>query len=262
MNRLLTCTALGFVLSLSPALAEPQNPADQAQTPPAIQDPAQPSEAIPGEPMKPAAPIPDESSQSGDVPGQSSQMAPSAPDESAPPAQSSQAIPAAPDESAPPAQSSQAIPGAPDESAPPAQSSEAPESTMPANPSASADADSASPKFLSKQENTDLLASSLIGQPVYNSQDESVGDINDLVTDQSGKVVAVLVGSGGFLGIGEKDVALGFEDLRFAQDQDGNIKVLANVTKETLASAPDYQTLAEQKITVGENKGDREDRPE
>jgi hypothetical protein len=38
--------------------------------------------------------------------------------------------------------------------------------------------------------------------------------------------------------------------------------VIANVSKETLASAPDYQTLAEQKVTVGENKGDREDRPE
>ncbi len=62
MNRLLATTAIGLVLSLSPALAEPQNPADQAQTSPAMQDPAQPSEAIPAEPMKPAAPIPGQSS--------------------------------------------------------------------------------------------------------------------------------------------------------------------------------------------------------
>jgi hypothetical protein len=230
MNRLLATTAIGLLLSLSPALAEPQNPADQAQTPLAMQDPAQRSEAIPAEPMKPAAPLPGQSSQSEDVPGQSSQATPAAP--------------------------------APDEGAPPAQSSQAPESTMPAQPSESADANSASPKFLSKQDSTDLLASNLIGQPVVNSQDETVGDINDLVTDQSGKVIAVLVGTGGFLGIGEKDVALDFNDLRFAQDQDGNVKVIANVTKETLASAPDYQTLAEQKVTVGENKGDREDKSE
>ena len=72
----------------------------------------------------------------------------------------------------------------------------------------------------------------------------------------------MLVGTGGFLGIGEKDVALNFNDLRFTQDQDGKVKVIANVTKETLASAPDYQTLAEQKVTVGENKGDREDKAE
>ena len=224
MNRLLATTAIGLLLGLTPALA--QDAADQPQTPPAMQDPAQPSEAIPAEPMKPAAPLPDQSSQSEDVPGQSSQ----------------------------------AMPATPDQATPPMQSTQAPESTMPAHPSESADANSASPKFLSKQDSSDLLASNLIGQSVYNSQDETVGDINDLVTDQSGKVIAVLVGTGGFLGIGEKDVALSFNDLRFSQDENGKVKVIANVTKETLASAPDYQTLDEQKVTVGENKGDREDK--
>jgi sporulation protein YlmC with PRC-barrel domain len=226
MNRLLATTAIGLLLGLTPALA--QDAADQPQSPPAMQDPAQPSEAIPAEPMKPAVPLPDQSSQSEDIPGQSSQ----------------------------------AMPAAPDEAAPPTQSSQAPESTMPAHPEESADANSASPKFLSRQDSSDLLASNLIGQSVYNSQDETVGDINDLVTDQTGKVIAVLVGTGGFLGIGEKDVALSFNDLRFSQDQDGKVKIIANVTKETLASAPDYQTLAEQKVTVGENKGDREDQSE
>jgi len=131
-------------------------------------------------------------------------------------------------------------------------------------PKPSESAEATGPRFLSKQESGDLLASNLIGQAVHNSQDEVIGDINDLVTDESGKVIAVLVGSGGFLGLGEKDVALGFEDLRFARDEDGTIKVVANVSQETLASAPDYQTLAEQKLTVGENvnenKSDREDR--
>jgi sporulation protein YlmC with PRC-barrel domain len=226
MNRLLACTALGLMLGLSPTLAEPRNPADQAQAPPAMQDPAQPSSAMPAEPMEPAAPIPGDTSQSGDVPGQSSQI----------------------------------MPSTPDETAPPTQSSPAPESTLLARPSESAQANG--PKFLSKQESTDLLASNLIGQSIYNSRDETVGDLNDLVTDENGKVVAVLVGSGGFLGLGEKNVALDFKDLRFARDEDGNIKVIANVTKEMLASAPDYQTLAEQKVTVGENKGDREDKSE
>ena len=69
----------------------------------------------------------------------------------------------------------------------------------------------------------------------------------------------MLIGTGGFLGIGEKDVALGSEDLKFARDENNAIKSIANVSKETLTSAPDYETLAEQKITVGENKGDRED---
>ena len=226
MTRLLTSTAVALVLGLTPALA--QAPADQAQTPPALQDPAQPSEAMPSEPVKPAAPLAGETSEPDAIPGQSSEMMPSSPDQ-------------------------------PDQAAPPTQSSQAPDSIVPKSAeSAAADG----PRFLSKQESTDMLASSLIGQSVVNSQDEIVGDINDLVTDESGKVIAVLVGSGGFLGLGEKDVALGFEDLRFARDENNAIKVITNVSQETLASAPDYQTLAEQKVTVGENKEDREDRAE
>ncbi len=218
MTRFLTSTAVALVLGLTPALA-------QAQTPPAVQDPAQPSEAMPSEPVKPAAPLAGETSEPDAIPGQSSEMLPSSPDQAAPPAQSSQA----------------------------------PDSIMPKSAESTA---ANGPRFLSKQESNDMLASNLIGKSVVNSQDETVGDINDLVTDESGKVIAVLIGTGGFLGIGEKDVALGFEDLRFARDENNAIKVIANVNQETLASAPDYQTLAEQKVTVGENKEDREDRAE
>jgi PRC-barrel domain protein len=236
MNRLLATTAIGLLLGLTPALA--QDATDQPQTPPAVQDPAQPSEALPGMPSEPAAPIPGDEANPQAAPDKSSEMMPSAPDEASPPAESTQAP-----ESAPPS----------------SQSTEAPESIIPAKPSESA---AAGPNFLSKQENSDILASGLIGQSVVNSQDEVIGDINDLVADESGKVVAVLVGSGGFLGLGEKDIALGFEDLRFVRDDNDNIKVIANVTKDTLAAAPDYETLAEQKVTVGENKGDREDLPQ
>jgi PRC-barrel domain len=235
MNRLLATTAIGLLLGLTPALA--QDAAEQPQTPPAMQDPGQPSEAIPSMPSEPAAPIPGDEANPQAAPDKSSEMTPSAPDEAAPPSQSGQA---------------------PESASPPSQSSEAPESAAP-KPSESA---AASPKFLSKQENTDMLASSLIGQAVVNSQDETIGGINDLVTDESGKVIAVLVGTGGFLGLGEKDVALGFEDLRFSRDENNNIKVIANVTQDTLASAPDYETLAEQQVTVGESKGDREDLPQ
>ena len=235
MNRLLATTAIGLLLGLAPALA--QDAAEQPQTPPAVQDPAQPSEALPSTPSEPAAPIPGDEANPQAAPDKSSEMMPSAPDESSPPsAQAPSSEPASPP------------------------SAEAPQAIEPAAPkSAEAAGDT---KFLSKQESTDMLASNLLGQSVVNSQDEIIGDINDLVTDESGKVIAVLVGSGGFLGIGEKDVALGFEDLRFARDENNNIKVIANVTKETLASAPDYETLAEQQVTVGENKGDREDLPQ
>jgi PRC-barrel domain len=229
MNRLLSCTALGLVLSLSPALAEPQLPADDTQAPPAVEQPGQPSQAMPAEPSEPSDPA-------APIPGDSSEMSPSQPDASLP--QSSEAPPAAPDQSSP-------------------QSSEAPLSIEPAAPK-SAEA-SGNAQFLMKQESGDVLASNLIGESVYNGQDEAIGDINDLVTDESGKVLAVLIGTGGFLGMGEKDVALRFEDLRLVRNEDNAIKVIANVNQDTLASAPDYETLAEQQITLGSNKGDRED---
>jgi hypothetical protein len=54
-------------------------------------------------------------------------------------------------------------------------------------------------------------------------------------------------------------VALRFEDLRLARDENDAVKIIADVNKETLAAAPDYQTLSEQKVTVGSTKGDRED---
>ncbi len=220
MNRFLTCTAVGLFLGLAPALAEPQLPADDAQTPPAVNQPSQIPEVMPdsAQPSDPAAPIP----------GESSQVTPS---------------PMQPGDSA----------------APPAQSSEAPLSIEPAAPKA-ADA-SGSGQFLSKQASDDVLATNLIGQSVYNAQDENIGDINDLVSDRGGKIVAVLIGSGGFLGLGEKDVAVRFEDLKLARDESDNVKIIADLNKETLAAAPDYETLYEQKVTVGSTKGDREDVP-
>jgi sporulation protein YlmC with PRC-barrel domain len=234
MNRFLTCTAVGLFLGLTPALAEPQLPADDAQTPPAVNEPSQIPEVMPdpAQPSDPAAPIPGDSSQVTPAPMQPG------------------------DDAAPPAQSSQAQqPG--DDASPPAQSSEAPLSIEPAAPK-SAEA-SGGGQFLAKQANDDWLASNLIGQSVYNAKDENVGDINDLVTDRDGKIVAVLIGSGGFLGLGEKDVAVRFEDLKLARDENNSIKVVADLSKETLASAPDYETLSEQTLTVGSAKGDRED---
>jgi hypothetical protein len=225
------------VLGLSPALAQDQLPADEAQSPPALEQPSQIPEVMPSEPAEPSDPA-------APIPGDSSEMSP-------------QILPADPGEASPPPQSSEAPqpPAAPGEASPPPQSSEAPPIT-PAAPSASA---AGSPQFLTKQESGDVLASNLIGESVYNAQDEAIGGINDLVTDESGKVLAVLIGTGGFLGMGEKDVALRFEDLRLVREDDNGIKVIVSVNQDTLASAPDYETLAEQQVAVGASKEDRED---
>ena len=157
-----------------------------------------------------------------------------------------------------------AIPSEPDMKAPD-QSSEAPTPTAPdqsseaAKPMAPEQSAQQSGQFLSEQKTDDMLASSIIGKPAVNSQDETIGDVNDLVTDRSGKIVAALIGVGGFLGIGEKDVAVRFEDLKLNRDENDNVKVTLNISKEALAQAPDYKLLGEQPIVEGSAKTDRED---
>jgi hypothetical protein len=111
-------------------------------------------------------------------------------------------------------------------------------------------------QFLNEQQPGDILASTLIGQPAVNTENETIGDVNDLVTDQSGKVIAALIGVGGFLGIGEKDVAVRFEDLSLSRDEGDNVKVVLDLSKETLTSAPDYKMLNEQAVVEGAVKTD------
>ncbi len=63
-----------------------------------------------------------------------------------------------------------------------------------------------------------FLASDLIGTRVVGQNNEAIGDVNDVVMGQDGKAMAVLVGVGGFLGIGEKDVAIPFEQAKVMYD--------------------------------------------
>ena len=208
MNRLLTGTAVGLLLGLTPALAQNDAPAGDtpAPAPPAVQEPASPPEAVPMEPSKPGEAIP----------GQSSEVPPAADDQA--PGAATLDKPVSPDDAG------KAI-----------------------EESAKLDA----PKFASEQASDEWLASNLIGQPVVNAKNETIGDINDLVTDKDGKVAGVLVGSGGFLGIGEKEVALRYEDLDISRNPDDTVTIKTDVSREMLASAPDYKRLGEQELTVG-----------
>ena len=77
----------------------------------------------------------------------------------------------------------------------------------------------------------------LIGRSVSNGR-ETVGDINSVITDKAGKVRYVVVGVGGFLGMGEREVALAWNELTISTDGE---KVTANVTKEQLKALPAYR---------------------
>jgi sporulation protein YlmC with PRC-barrel domain len=61
-------------------------------------------------------------------------------------------------------------------------------------------------------------ASKLMGLDVYNDNNEKLGDVNEIILDKSGKVTAVVIGVGGFLGMGEHDVAVSMDKLKFVEE--------------------------------------------
>lgn len=65
-------------------------------------------------------------------------------------------------------------------------------------------------------------ASKLIHMNVYNDQNDKVGDIKELMLDKSGKIENVVIGVGGFLGMGEHDVAVKFEQLKWVNEPVSN----------------------------------------
>jgi hypothetical protein len=96
--------------------------------------------------------------------------------------------------------------------------------------------------FLSVQPQGQSLVSRLIGQPVTNqAAGERIGDINDLLLDGSGRIANVVIGVGGFLGIGEKNVAVPYESLSISTGGDGKRVITLGVSKEELNAAPAFK---------------------
>ena len=84
----------------------------------------------------------------------------------------------------------------------------------------------------------DMRASKLIGTKITNAANESVGDVNDVILGKDGKVAAVIVGVGGFLGLGEREIAMNYGTLRFSRDSNGRDVITVNATKDQLKAAP------------------------
>lgn len=90
----------------------------------------------------------------------------------------------------------------------------------------------------------DNLASNIIGMQVYSSaaaDAEHIGDINNLVVGDDGQVEAVVIGVGGFLGIGEKDVAVTMDSLQWVVAEDNTERYVLEATREALESAPTFE---------------------
>src|SRR5829696_4432833 len=85
-----------------------------------------------------------------------------------------------------------------------------------------------------------FLASNVIGATVYSQDDQSIGDINDIILSPQGQPSQVVVGVGGFLGMGEKDVVLDMSKLQMAATSDGNLKIVVQTTQDELKNMPAF----------------------
>ena len=95
----------------------------------------------------------------------------------------------------------------------------------------------------------DWRTSKLVGLGVYNNANEKVGNIDDLIINSQGQVSLAVIGVGGFLSIGTKDVAIDFKSLHMARDVNNKPIAKLDATKDQLKDAPEYVFLKDS-VTV------------
>lgn len=100
-------------------------------------------------------------------------------------------------------------------------------------------------QFVTSQSSDQWLATKFKGTDVIGSNNEKIGDVNDILFDRNGKVLAYVIGVGGFLGIGAKDVALAPAAFQVepATDKD-ELKLKLAMSRDELKNAPEFKPAA------------------
>jgi sporulation protein YlmC with PRC-barrel domain len=149
--------------------------------------------------------------------------------------------------SAQPPTTAQSAPSAPAEKTAPPMDVKSPPATnaaAPADKSAATDmkADKKQAGFVQDQNPNEWRSSKLVGTSVYGPDNKSIGSIDDLVVDQKGAIKAAVIGVGGFLGVGQKDVAVPFEALQIQRKSNSSSidKITVSYTKDQLSNAPKF----------------------
>src|SRR5262249_5308918 len=100
-------------------------------------------------------------------------------------------------------------------------------------------------QIIMQSDNT-VLASVLKGASVYGPEGSSIGSINDLIVGTDGKIDGVVIGVGGFLGIGERNVAVKWDKIQLHPVDSGKVRLMLSATKDGLKNAPPFKSKAEQ----------------
>ncbi len=120
---------------------------------------------------------------------------------------------------------------------PPPASPSAPTAPNATLPSPTAPMPSTSPATVSPA--TLWLASNVYNQSVYDRNEQKIGDLNDLIIEKDGHIKSAIIGVGGFLGVGQKDVEVPFTDLKM-MTRNGKNWLALDRTKDQLQNAPTF----------------------
>ena len=134
-----------------------------------------------------------------------------------------------------------------DKSPSPAPAAKSTEMTQPSSSASSA-------KFVTSQRQDQLLASKFKGTDVIGADDKKIGDVSDILFTKDGKIEAYVVGVGGFLGIGSKDVALAptaFQVVSGDKSKNESDKLRLSMTKDQLKEAANFEPYKEPRQTTG-----------
>lgn len=99
--------------------------------------------------------------------------------------------------------------------------------------------DSAAP-FLTEQTASEWRMDNYIGKPVMNALGQHIGDIYDVLFDKNGQISTVVIGVGGFLGVGSKLIAVPYSLVTYSGTGDLRA-IIVPLTREALMSAPAYK---------------------
>jgi len=96
------------------------------------------------------------------------------------------------------------------------------------------------------QDANTILVKELIGQTVYAPDKAKIGSISDLILSKDGKTVeGFVIGVGGFLGIGEKSVAMKIDRLKLTAGPNGSFELAMDAKKEELTNTPSFKSKRE-----------------
>lgn len=107
---------------------------------------------------------------------------------------------------------------------------------------------------LTRQAANTVLGTDLIGKTAYGSDQKKIGTINNIILKQDGTgVEGVVVGVGGFLGLGEHNVALKMDKFSFRPSESGRVIVILTASKEELQATPAFKSKTDQEAEAARN---------